>query len=254
MQDERGLPRAVRAEQRDPFAPLDREIDAEQRLVAVRVGERAFPDLERGTGHGCITHAVAATRAANAGNASVPAHMAAGAPPASVSGRRPRVTTREHRQVHAFATLVRADEQRARRRAERLGLPDPPGVVRARVARHPHPLRLGGDHVQVADHEPGDRRERMREMQPLETAEQVGHRRGRRDDDRRHESQRRLDQDVPRGPQTGDVHRDAEHHDLLAVRQERHEDREQDERHLDHQAASRRSAGAVRRRASASAG
>ena len=39
VQDERGLAGAVGAEQRDPLAALRRQVDAEQRLVAVGVGE-----------------------------------------------------------------------------------------------------------------------------------------------------------------------------------------------------------------------
>ena len=39
MQHEGGLAGAVGAEQRDPLATLDGEVDAEQRLVAVGVGE-----------------------------------------------------------------------------------------------------------------------------------------------------------------------------------------------------------------------
>src|SRR5215212_4676207 len=79
-------------------------------------------------------------------------------------------------------------------------LPDPAGVVAAGDARDAHAPDLVGDHVGVADHEPGDDRERLRQPQPLQPAQQLGHGRGRGQDGRRGHPQGPLGQDVP-GPQ-----------------------------------------------------
>ncbi len=48
VEDERGLAGAVRAEESDPFALVDGEVDAEERAVAVGVGEGDAADVERG--------------------------------------------------------------------------------------------------------------------------------------------------------------------------------------------------------------
>ena len=46
MQHQRGLAGAVGAEQRDPLAAVDVQVDAEERLVAVGVGEGQAADVE----------------------------------------------------------------------------------------------------------------------------------------------------------------------------------------------------------------
>ena len=46
VQHQRGLAGAVGAEQRDPLAAVDVQVDAEQRLVAVGVGEGEAADVE----------------------------------------------------------------------------------------------------------------------------------------------------------------------------------------------------------------
>ncbi len=51
VQHQRGLAGAVGAEQRDPLALVDVQVDAEQRLVAVGVGEGEAPDVEDGDAH-----------------------------------------------------------------------------------------------------------------------------------------------------------------------------------------------------------
>ena len=83
VQHQRGLAGAVGAEQGDPLAPVDVQVHAEQRLVAVGVGEGEAADVEDG------------------GHASLPGHPAG-------------VAAAEHREVDALAALVGADEQRAR--------------------------------------------------------------------------------------------------------------------------------------------
>ncbi len=60
MQDERGLAGAVRPEQSDPLAALDGEVDAEQRLPAVGIGEDQTLDVDRGTAHKPTTLAATA--------------------------------------------------------------------------------------------------------------------------------------------------------------------------------------------------
>ena len=48
VQHQRRLAGAVGAEQGDPLAPVDVQVHAEQRLVAVGVGEREAADVEDG--------------------------------------------------------------------------------------------------------------------------------------------------------------------------------------------------------------
>ena len=84
VQHERGLAGAVGAEQRDPLALVDVEVDAVQRLVAVGVGVGDALQVEDGDAHRTLGHP-------------------------------PVVAPRQHRQVHALAALVGADEQHARR-------------------------------------------------------------------------------------------------------------------------------------------
>ena len=64
-QHERRLAGAVRAEHGDPLAAGDDEVDAVERDVPVRVGEREVADLQRV--HPLTLHAAAATAAAIAG-------------------------------------------------------------------------------------------------------------------------------------------------------------------------------------------
>ena len=51
VQHQRGLAGAVGAEQRDPLARCDVQVDAVQRLVPVGVGERQPADVEDGGAH-----------------------------------------------------------------------------------------------------------------------------------------------------------------------------------------------------------
>ena len=76
VQDERGLAGAVRTEERDPLPRRDREIDAEQRLGAVGVGERQAGDLERGgVGHR-VPQAATQIASATAGTQHAASHIA----------------------------------------------------------------------------------------------------------------------------------------------------------------------------------
>src|SRR6185369_4100478 len=90
MEDEGGLAGAVRAEQRDPLAFVDPEVDAEERAVAVGVGERDASDIEcgdveRGRAH-ASTQAIVAITAPTAGSASATSHCSAGAEWSSTIG------------------------------------------------------------------------------------------------------------------------------------------------------------------------
>jgi hypothetical protein len=64
VQDERGLAGAVRAEQRDPLTALDGEVDTEQGLPAVGVGEDETLDVDRGAAHKPTTLTATATATA----------------------------------------------------------------------------------------------------------------------------------------------------------------------------------------------
>ncbi len=68
VQHQGRLAGAVRAEERDPLAFADGEIDAEERAVAVGIGERHPADFECGCGH-VSTHASAAMSDAHSGEA-----------------------------------------------------------------------------------------------------------------------------------------------------------------------------------------
>ena len=120
------LPGAVRAEQRHPLTAPDREVDAEQRLGAVRVGERQVRSTSRAgpvTGSISSRHAVAPTPIAQIGNAASGRIDAAshspgrGVPLARSSGIEPVVAARQHREVDPLAALVRPDEERPCRSA-----------------------------------------------------------------------------------------------------------------------------------------
>ena len=68
-EDQRRLAGAVGAEDGDPLACRDREIDAPQGLVPVGIGERKVAHLERGRRHACTDQATRATSVAAAGHA-----------------------------------------------------------------------------------------------------------------------------------------------------------------------------------------
>ena len=89
MQYERGLAGAVRAEQRDPLAALHGEVDAEQRLPPVGVGEHQPLDLNRRTAHKLTTLAATAIATAAREIASPSVHCARVAPETLSSGIRP---------------------------------------------------------------------------------------------------------------------------------------------------------------------
>ena len=55
MERERGLARAVRAEQRHPLPSLDPQVDAEQRSVAIRIDVVEVADVERRCHHAIHT-------------------------------------------------------------------------------------------------------------------------------------------------------------------------------------------------------
>ena len=106
------------------------------------------------------------------------------------------------------------------------------------------------DHLGVADHEAGDRRERSRQAEPFEPPQEVGHGRGGGQDDARRHAERALDQDVPHRPEPLDGQRQTQHLDALALPDERQEQGEQHERQLDHEPLrdeAERQAGELRR-------
>src|SRR5213075_2118712 len=81
VQHQGGLTGAVRPDQGHPLAGLDGEIDAEQGLVAVRVGVHHRAHLEGGRAHTAHTahiahaaHAASEIPAASAGTLSVASH------------------------------------------------------------------------------------------------------------------------------------------------------------------------------------
>ena len=78
VKDERRLARAVRPEERDALALVDREVDAEQRAVAIGIGEGDAADLKRWRAH-VTTHAIVAIRTPTAGRVIAAVHWAAGA-------------------------------------------------------------------------------------------------------------------------------------------------------------------------------
>ena len=144
------------------------------------------------------------------------------------------VAARHHGQVDPLAPLVGADEQRPGRGRHRPGLPDPAGVVAPGDAGDPHPPHLVGDHVAVADHEPGDGDEQLGQPQPLEPRSSR-HRGGGGEDRRGGDPEGALGDDVPGAPQPADGQRHPEDLDPLALADERQEHGEQQERQLDDQ-------------------
>ena len=141
VQHQRRLARPVRAEQRDPLAGLDAQVDPVQGLVPVGVGEREPGDLQRrrpAAARGPAAEArtrstVRSPRAERSRQRSTPAapQPMAASTAATPAGARPATHCRrlgapsaargqgavepagEHREVHPLAALVGADEQRA---------------------------------------------------------------------------------------------------------------------------------------------
>ena len=93
VQHERRLAGAVRPEQRDPLAARDRQVDAEQGLVAVRVGEGEAADLQRRQARVISGHRSIASRqttsAAHREGAAAYDHCARDAVTSSMTGMAP---------------------------------------------------------------------------------------------------------------------------------------------------------------------
>jgi hypothetical protein len=87
VEDERGLPGTVRAEQGDPLPRVHVQVDAEQGLVAARVRVRDLPEVEDGHAHAARTATV--TTAATSAGASATVHWAGVADSSCVTGSRP---------------------------------------------------------------------------------------------------------------------------------------------------------------------
>ena len=89
MQDQRGLARPVGAQQGDALAPGHGEVDAEEGLAAVRVGEGQVPHLEQGVAHESESQPSRAMAPAVAGRARETTHWRAGAPCSARTGSVP---------------------------------------------------------------------------------------------------------------------------------------------------------------------
>lgn len=89
MQHEGGLPGAVRPEQRHPFAARDGEVDAEQGLVPVGIGEREAGDLQGSGNSGHKIHPNRQTTRADDGSARAYDHSARDAVTSSMTGIEP---------------------------------------------------------------------------------------------------------------------------------------------------------------------
>ncbi len=101
MQHEGRLAGAVRPEQRDPFAARDREVHAEQGLMAVGIGEGEAGDLQGSSAHGIhpttagegvgihSVHPTTHTASAAAGRAKAYDHWARVAVTSSITGIAP---------------------------------------------------------------------------------------------------------------------------------------------------------------------
>ena len=89
MQDERGLAGAVRPEQCDPLTTLDREVDTEQRLPPIGIGEDQTLDMDRGTAHRPTTLAATAISTATRDIVIPCSHCSRVAPATLSSGIRP---------------------------------------------------------------------------------------------------------------------------------------------------------------------
>ena len=203
VQHERRLARPVRPEQRDPLAALDAQVHAEEGLVAVGVRERQPRDLEGRDRHQAQYPDIASRRR---GDGRHEGHR----PRRRRRGRRgerrhrARVAAGEHREVHALAALVGAQEQRPDRPHRRPELPDEARVVAAGHTREAHPPGLGGDDLEVAQHQRRDHTDHRRHPQPREPGDEVAQRGGGRERHRDEHAERALDQDVPAGEQAVD--------------------------------------------------
>jgi hypothetical protein len=89
VQDQRGLAGTVRAEQRDPLPSLDSEVDTEQRLPPIGIGEHQPLDLNRRSTHSPTTLAASAIRIATSGIARPARHCVREAPCVLNFGIRP---------------------------------------------------------------------------------------------------------------------------------------------------------------------
>jgi hypothetical protein len=96
-----------------------------------------------------------------------------------------------------------------------------------------HPAGLGADHVEIAQHERGDLHDDLRAPQPVETGDQVAHRRGGGEQQRREHAEGALRGDVPGAVQPVDRQRQAQPGDPLTTAEERQHHREQHERQFD---------------------
>ena len=222
-----------------------REVDAEQRLVAVGVGEgEAAHDQRRE-----VRRVIDATVQAGDGDGEgAPAAARRRSPTARGSarsvvddGHRAVVAAAEHRQVHPLAAFVGADEQArrptARRpcrwRTSRPWNPRDSRAIRIRCISPP----ITSAYRNMNGH---DLHHQLRQAQPLQ-AEQQAARLGRGgQQDRRHDAERPLGQDVPGAEQPGLAEPRPEHLDRASPRRdERQQHREQHERHLDDHPARR---------------
>ena len=247
MQHQGGLAGTVGAEQRHPLAAPDGQVDTEQGLVAVRVGERQPGDLQRrrgtgpvGGGGGGFVHSghvvaqpvTASARASTAG-LSPNAHCRRVVRAVGQPGHLAAPAAGQHGQVHPLAALVGAHEQRSDAARGRAGLPEEARVVPAGDPGQPHPPGLPGDHVDVAQHQGGDRDHHGRCAQPLQAEQQVAQRGGGGQGERGEHPERALDQDVPRAQQPGLGQRQPEPGQVRLAAGERQQHGEHHERRLD---------------------
>jgi hypothetical protein len=134
--------------------------------------------------------------------------------------------------VDALAALVGTDEERARRArdhrpVQRVACGEPAGGE-----RHPHPAHLVGDHVEVADHEPHDLHELGRHPQPLQSTDDRLRLRRRGEGEAGEHAQSALHDESAGGGQPGLADGQAEDLGPRAVRDERHQHCEDEEREL----------------------
>ena len=111
--------------------------------------------------------------------------------------------------------------------------PDPGGLEPAGLAGDLHPGHLVAHDVHVAQHERGDLHQHRRHMQGLETGQQIARRSRGGEDDRGQHPDGALGHDAPGRPQPGFGQLQTEDLDLRVRAGERHQGREQQERHLD---------------------
>ena len=249
VEDERGLARPVGPEHGHPLPRPHGEVEAVEGLPPVGVGERAGPSTSSMAG-GCDWaggSVGSVMRGHPGGDGDHGAIAGRDWPSASRAwGRRPGPRRASCRRSPATPwpgaparPARRSGRTGSRRRGERRPARASGGRSPATGGRSFMPPHLVGDHVEVADHEPGDRRERLRHPQPFEPAEQLGHRGGGGEDDGGGHAEGALDHDVPRPPQAGDREGQAQHVDPLPLSDDREEDGEGQERQLDGEAAER---------------